>query len=376
MEKICSFYVAKEGELLDEVNQLLRDIEAQAAADGSNPALRLPAIDDDHHHHAHIHPAPTSSAGNISDDDIEDSATDDDETTGLTGRPRKNSAPGYSLGRRRTVGGLSNHLPERRASSELGRSLRRHSATVDDYGEHSLMFPGLYSSGILLKKRIISLYVQLCELKSYVQLNRTGFRKVLKKFDKILDKDLKNRYMSAHVDTAYPFKEETKEVLEQNIQKMEEAYADIVTGGDRELAKKDLRSHLREHVVWERNTVWRDLIGIERRGEAARLGQTLLGQDPTFAAKRLQGDEAPTVEPKRISTPLGRFSLPPWLANTTVLTLLASVAIFLIILFVPMMEKSEQQNCLALLVFVSLLWATEVSVMPERVCLKACTDLP
>lgn len=246
------------------------------------------------------------------------------------------------------------------ATSEFGRSQRRYSTTVDDYGDH-MFSSGLYSSGILLKKRIISLYVQLCELKSYVQLNKTGFRKVLKKFDKILDKELKSKYMQAHVETASPFKDDAKEVVEENIAKMEAAYTEVVTGGDKELAKRDLRSHLREHVVWERNTVWRDLIGIERRGEAARLGQSLLGTDLTAPSKRLQGDEAQGVEFKRYSTPLGLFSLPVWLANTSMLTLIISVAVFFVLLLVPIMESPEQQNCLALLVFVSLLWATEVS---------------
>jgi hypothetical protein len=31
-----------------------------------------------------------------------------------------------------------------------------------------------------------------------------------------------------------------------------------------------------------------------------------------------------------------------------------------LLLFIPILENPEQQNCLALLVFVSLLWATEV----------------
>ncbi|KAG4220721.1 hypothetical protein PC116_g30802 [Phytophthora cactorum] len=41
--------------------------------------------------------------------------------------------------------------------------------------------------------------------------------------------------------------------------------------------------------------------------------------------------------------------------------LLGIVIIFLVLLFVPIMEVPEQQSCLAMLVFVSLLWATEVS---------------
>lgn len=296
---------------------------------------------------------PTSSVGPGSDDDIEDSASDDDEMTGLN-RSRSNG------GRRRTAAGIGPHMADLAAESEVGRSARRHSA-FDDYGDQSVIFPsGLFSSGIMLKKRIISLYVQLCELKSYAQLNKTGFSKVLKKFDKILDKELKSSYMKAHVDTAYPFKDETKKVIEENIVKMENAYADVVTGGDRELAKKDLRSHLREHVVWERNTVWRDLIGIERRAEAARLGQSFLGQNQTVVPKRLQGDDDEAATSRKFKTPLGRLSLPSWMAGTSMLTLLGSLAVFCALLAAPIMDKPEEQNCLALLVFVSLLWATEV----------------
>ncbi|KAL7948203.1 hypothetical protein V8C42DRAFT_342262 [Trichoderma barbatum] len=340
LEKICSFYSLKEGELLEEVSQLLRDV-------GEGPSLETsttlrPTQSETHSTHAR----PTSLRSRGSDDD--DSATDDDETTGLTRHKGK-------YGRRRTA----SSIPDMTASSEFGRS-RRYSTTIDDYGDQSFLFGStLYSSGIMLKKRIVSLYVQLCELKSYVQLNKTGFSKVLKKFDKILDKELRSSYISTYVDTAYPFKPDTKKLLDENIAKMEVAYADVVTAGDEELAKKDLRSHLREHVVWERNTVWRDLIGIERRAEAARFGQTLLGQDSGPLPKRLQGDDEAGPAETQIKTPIGRIILPSWLSNSSVLTLVISVVAFLLLLFIPILENPEQQNCLALLVFVSLMWATE-----------------
>ncbi|KAH8125414.1 hypothetical protein LI328DRAFT_146646 [Trichoderma asperelloides] len=342
LEKICSFYSLKEGELLEEVSQLLHDV-------GEGPSLETsttlrPTQSETHSTHAR----PTSLHSRGSDDD--DSATDDDETTGLTRRKG-----GSRYGRRKTA----SSIPDMGASSEFGRS-RRYSTTIDDYGDQSFLFGStLYSSAIMLKKRIVALYVQLCELKSYAQLNKTGFSKVLKKFDKILDKELRSSYISTYVDTAYPFKPETKKILEENIAKMEAAYADVVTGGDEELARKDLRSHLREHVVWERNTVWRDLIGIERRGEAARIGQTLLGQDSGITPKRLQGDDEIIPAETQIKTPIGRIVLPSWLSNSSVLALFISVAAFFLLLFIPILQNPEQQNCLALLVFVSLLWATE-----------------
>jgi phosphate transporter len=219
----------------------------------------------------------------------------------------------------------------------------------------------LYNTGVVLKKRTISLYVSVCELRSFIQLNRTGFSKVLKKYDKILDRNLKSLYIEKYVDPAYPFQKSTMQHLGDNLSRIEQCYANVVTDGDLPEAKRELRRHLREHVVWERNTVWRDMIGIERRAQAANMGlrQTILGQDTDPSNARLQGDSG-EAELKEIHTPVGRFYCPPWLLSSTFYTLIGILAIFFALLSVPIMKKPEQQNCLAMVVFVSLLWATEV----------------
>jgi phosphate transporter len=347
LEKISSFFVLKEGELNDDVVRLLQDVAGYEETGMEGSMVRSMT-------HPHRRRDSHQSQGSL---DIEDS-DDDDETTGLTrsrasvGRRRTAPAPGG--GQRASFRATTTDMT---ASTELTRSLRRHSTTMADLGEQSY----LYSPGIMLKKRLISLYVQLCELKSYVQLNRTGFSKVLKKFDKILDKELRAKYMADVVDPAYPFRPETMHALEESIDKMEGAYARVVTNDDRELARKDLRSHLREHVVWERNTVWREMIGLERRAEAASVGRTLLGTDVGIAGRLLQGDEDMHPETKEIMTPLGRFRCPVWLANPAMLWLVVITALFFFILFSPIMPKPEEQNCLAMVIFVSLLWATEVS---------------
>ncbi|KAM0335205.1 hypothetical protein ACHAQA_000247 [Verticillium albo-atrum] len=344
LEKICSFYVAKEGELLDEVNDLLQDVgNFSEDEDAAIPQVRRRSSDG-------LQRVSSNPGRDSVDENNDDSDEDDDETTGLT-KSRLSAG-----GRRKTVPNIMHQsVGDMTASGELSRSGRRQSLAMDDYAERSFAF----SSGIMLKKRITSLYVQLCELKSYVQLNRTGFRKVLKKFDKTLDKELRVRFMADSVDTANPFKPETMQTIEGNIAKMEKAYTDVVTNGDEALAKRDLRSHLREHVVWERNTVWRDMIGMERRAEAASLGRSLLGTDPTAITRRLQGDDDAAPVTKEVQTPIGRLVVPSWLASTAMLQLLCIIILFFVLLFVPIMESPEQQNCLALLVFVSLLWATE-----------------
>lgn len=360
LEKISSFYQLKERELIDDVAQLLQDIgRFEEDSDSENGAADRPGNGNgvsgpSRTNIPQIRRDSAPSRHSTEDGAEEDSDEEDgDETTGLTAAPSTARRRRQSLlsARRRT-----GPMTDMTASTELTRSMRRMSNGYEDY-EHAVKF----SSGIMLKKRIIALYVQLCELKSYVQLNKTGFRKVLKKFDKILDRKYRTLYMDNFVETAYLFQEETMHGIEENIHKMEQAYTEVVMNGDEEAAKKDLRSHLREHVVWERNTVWRDLIGMERRAEAASLGRALLGRRDGAINTRRQGDDDESPETKTIVTPIGRFTCPVWLFSSAMFTLLAIIGIFFAILFVPIMEKPEQQNCLAMLVFVSLLWATEVS---------------
>ena len=293
-------------------------------------------------------------------DEVDDSDEDDDnEETALNRRKpadlrRSATAPS-------DAGGSG---AEDMVNSTAGLD-RRTSFAYDDYADQA--FSLYYSSGISLKKNTISLYVQLCELKSFIQLNQTGFRKVLKKYDKILDRNLRDKYIARAVTPSYTFRPSTIAKIEENISRMENIYAGVVTGGDLALAKKELRLHLREHVVWERNTVWREMIGIERKAQAANMGirRTLLGgaeADPSEA--RRQGDDEGVVKGKGIDTPVGRVYFPAWLFSSTMVVLVGIIAIFFVLLSVPIMEKTEQQNCLAMLVFVSLLWATEVRFAP------------
>jgi phosphate transporter len=345
------------------VDELLRDIgsleeDHEAGESGAQrPTLHPRPTSADRGRHVRglrgSRSAHSANSTHSTDDGLDDSDEEDQQETSALHKKRRPSV-GSGHGRRHL-----GHLPaptDMTASTELTKSMRQYSMGYDDYAETAQLF----SDGIMLKKRIVSLYVQLCELKSYVQLNRTGFSKVLKKFDKIIDRELRQKYMAMTVDSAYPFLRETLTELEERIRAMETAYADIVTQGDVTLAKKDLRSHLREHVVWERNTVWRDLIGLERRAAAASLGKGLLG-DPNNGLKvRLQGDDVPIAATRDINTPIGRFTCPTWLFGSTMTTILVIIAVFLVLLLVPIMEKPEQQACLAMLVFVSLLWATEV----------------
>ncbi|KFZ13308.1 hypothetical protein V502_06687 [Pseudogymnoascus sp. VKM F-4520 (FW-2644)] len=362
LEKISSFYQIKELEIFSEISELLaqqEEYDAEMQENGMEGPIDLPhdapprRPSSFYRGNTAKHVRRTSTTRSMTDD-VDDSDDDDEETALNRHKPgvrRSNTAPS-------DAGGSQGGDEMWNSTAEINR--RSSVAAYDDYADEA--FSLYYSSGISLKKSTVSLYVQLCELKSFIQLNQTGFRKVLKKYDKILDRNLRDKYMSQTVAPSYVFRPSTIKHVEENITRMENIYADVVTAGDMALAKKELRLHLREHVVWERNTVWREMIGIERKAQAANMGirRTLLGADTDPSHARLQGDDEGLADLKEINTPVGRMYYPAWLFSSTMLVLLLIITIFFVLLFVPIMEKTEQQNCLAMLVFVSLLWATEV----------------
>ncbi|ORY13627.1 hypothetical protein BCR34DRAFT_586410 [Clohesyomyces aquaticus] len=364
LEKVCSFYQLKELEIFGDLDHLLKDEEnyEEEQEDFEQEQERLPpgkrarsgsvfkAI-------GRLRGASTVSAQ--SDDDSDDDVNE-------TSRLRRKSTDGQ-----RAWGG--NYHEDMHASTDFASSKRRTSLAFDDYND--MAFSTLYDEGVSLKKRTVSIYVSLCELRSFIQLNKTGFSKVLKKYDKILDRKLKSAYLSKYVDTAYSFQQSTMDTLSKNLSLVETAYARICTKGDVTEAKRELRLHLREHVVWERNTVWREMIGIERKAQAANIGirQTMLGRETDPRKMRLQGDD---VEPdlKEVVTPIGKYRCPRWLLSSTFYTLVITLAIFFVLLFVPFMKKTEQQNCLAMVVFAIPLFVTSLLVPFLAVTLRVVCD--
>ena len=373
LDKVCSFYRLKELEIFGDVDHLLKDTENYKAetqdldmeevVEGENrrrTANRSSSI-----FNIPFRRKRRTSTMSISVEEPEDDSDSDAEDNSAMLKRKKSSARPRSKSDWNVEASAHSAMT---ASTEDLRSpdsptflRRRPSLAMELESSDPGHISALFDSGINLKKRTISLYVNLCELKSFIQLNQTGFKKGSKKYDKVCNRDIRKSYMEKSVNPSYPFQERTMQHLDENISKIEKVYADVVTKGDQAMARRELRLHLREHVVWERNTVWREMIGIERKAQAANFGirQTLLGgvHDPSKA--RLQGDREAEYT-KEFVTPVGRYRCPKWLFSGTFFALVTIFAIFLALVYAPIMKKPEQQNCLAMLVFVSLLWATEV----------------
>ncbi|KAI9666910.1 MAG: low-affinity phosphate transporter [Alyxoria varia] len=365
LHKIVSFYHEKESEVFAEVDELIKEegslraelLEVQQQqqqlggeeADGSilgrrktapDPHPRKGSVFRDWNFPGRRRTSVSRPILDRIDSDDSDEETEEHSTT--LKRTDSGKAP--------SLGGDSD-APSKRAR-------RRTSMNIDDMTES--MTAGAASSIVTIKKRVTNLYVSLCELKSYVQLNRTGFTKVLKKYDKILDRKLKQSYIENNIMQSSVFKQETTDTISEKITQVEQAYAELATHGDLDSAKRELRLDLREHVVWERNTVWREMIGIERKAQAANLGirRTILGGDKDPSQRRRQGDEESETT-KEVDTPVGRYRCPQFVLHSQFYVLIAILVVFLLLLVIPIMELPEQQNCLALVLFVSLLWATE-----------------
>lgn len=363
LHKICSFYESKQEEIFSLTDNLVRDaIGYLTETDGVN----MDPVSETVIKARTLSSSSRRGTGSIfnnfginqrrrSSAISEDEGDSDEEQSPSTLHPRSRTM--------QSTDGISSttddgHPSDMVDSTFFGQSGSRGAQEADMNDQH---FLALYNAGVELKKRLIEAYVSLCELRSFIELNKTGFSKALKKYDKTLFRNLRRDYLTSAVYPALPFTDNTMAGVDQHIEKIEGVYADIVTKGNRSLASRELRLHLREHVVWERNTVWREMIEIERRAQAANVGirQTLLGGDEDPATARRQGDKQ-EIRTKEVATPLGRMHFPLWLCSLSFGTLILSIAVFGALLAVPIMETPEQQNCLAMLVLVSILWATEV----------------
>jgi phosphate transporter len=115
--------------------------------------------------------------------------------------------------------------------------------------------------------------------------------------------------------------------------------------GDKSEALQQLKLYQREHIAWERNTVWRQMIGRQRRG-------TINGLGALMGATLVQQEESSLID---VPTPLGNLKLTKKTVSLTV-----AIVVFVALLMMDVVAGEEANKCFAVLVFSTILWATEV----------------
>lgn len=156
---------------------------------------------------------------------------------------------------------------------------------------------------------------------------------------------LKDNYLHKEVEQAYPFIQASKDRLNDATYRLVDLYTKCVTRGDKTLAKQQLKLHQRENIAWERDTVWRQMIAQERRGENE-------GESTNIAS--LLKKPGPGLF--FIPTPLGTIRV----TRKMIYKITAGI-LFVTLLNIPVVDTVEANRCFAILMFCTFLWATEVT---------------
>ncbi len=199
-----------------------------------------------------------------------------------------------------------------------------------------------------LKRELTHLFVTFCDLRNFIELNYTAFNKILKKYEKVTGFKLKKKYVATQVDTAYPFKQETRQFLSRSIDRVIVSYARICTDGNINLATTELNGNLRDRIVWERNTIWRDMIERERRGMAVGVVQE------SAHPENAKPTNVYVWTLPFVGTVVTIHKQLFWFVTST-LTFASIVSG----MFVPF-PQVEQNYCFAILIYASMLWSLEV----------------
>lgn len=152
---------------------------------------------------------------------------------------------------------------------------------------------------------------------------------------------LRKSYVAETVLLSYPWLPMTKEELDGLLARILFLYRRVAAAGVEDLAKEQLRSQLREKVVVDRETVWSQMVSGHR-------------SQGIFRSVEPAADDA-------FETTTGSSrTLPVWLSTKAVIFSMAVVVLVVIVQIQPF-DRVEESNCLAMLAFCTILWATEVN---------------
>ncbi|CCF59054.1 hypothetical protein KAFR_0G00210 [Kazachstania africana CBS 2517] len=216
----------------------------------------------------------------------------------------------------------------------------------------------------LLKHSVINLYIDLCQLKSFIELNRIGFSKITKKFDKVLHMTTRADLIQSDefFQDTYIFQDDTLIALDEKIDSLVHFYGSIATRyKNSDTCKEELKSYLHDHIVWERSKTWKDMLGLlsQDRDIKTDLGSGSIGTEKISNLDL-------SYYSWKIPTPIhwkfiqiNYFKIPKLFFTLKALKIAFIIVFTGILLGVKTLNDRVEGRCLALVECCALLWATE-----------------
>lgn len=214
----------------------------------------------------------------------------------------------------------------------------------------------------ILKKALINVYVDISQLRSFSELNKIGFTKIVKKFDKVLELNIKEEFI--HNDKLFEnsniYNPGTINGIDDRLNIIVECFAKITENDNYEDAKQDLRSYLRDYIVWERSTVWKDMLGLEYSTKYT-INNSQNKYIKSDELNQLQKSEDNLLLEIKTVNLFGKYPvrIPRFMLTIQALKVTLIVALFIVLLCIKTFNDHVQKRCMAMLALVALFWATE-----------------
>ena len=179
LKKIVSFYVVQEKELSDEVEELEKLVTRQEEEGPDNYYLDDDEEDEEDDESVSQVPRGSSVVRNASH------SPDANRRRRQRSFSASHAHGGESSSRRYSIS--SDEMPDGPARHGRSRSSGMFGALKDSFTSsvHDTLWTSetdqAYDTRLLFKRKITTLYISLSNLKSYVEANESGFRKILKK---------------------------------------------------------------------------------------------------------------------------------------------------------------------------------------------------
>ncbi|CAO3592400.1 unnamed protein product [Absidia cylindrospora] len=235
----------------------------------------------------------------------------------------------------------------------------------------------------LQKKQLGDMYISLINLTTFVELNWTGFDKILSEYDQHMNRQLRTNYLAQIKSTSHPFMSGTMTGLCNQLERLLQHYAYYFCHDSIHLATRQMNAYYaaeRINLPHQQDQQWKQHPSNHDNGACQQTDLILDTNnnnnnnniknpaDSQYAIQSHYPDLTPSVSSTgniNNSHPTWSFSCCGHVISIPTLNLrqhvclLFSVVVFVVLMNIDCFGNRQENYCFALLVFAAVMWATE-----------------